>query len=826
MADERPFDLLRRLNRELEPRSEFADRLFLTLISEAGLAGPPTARGRWRLSPGWLPALSSPWRIIVVLLLLLALLSIGIVVSGTLLRAERSFTERTVVVTDITASSGWSIDTLASEGAVGELATLAYQGGGQPVVAYYDASSGSVVLAWCSDASCSSLGPAVEAGPTVTGLATVGGYLALGPGGEAWIARSIRGPGGDADGQVELQRLCPGQTDGCEPLEPMNVGTGDVATIHVRADGRPVVLFGSLGDDTSHLLFCGDPACRTGNATATVPTWPAEQDFALASDGLPLVVTSHNEALTLVTCLDDACARVATTDAVDGRQPRIALDSRGRPVIAALVGRSVILYRCADATCIGGTKSSMADLGPKPSGADEMVRLDLEMTPDDRPFVSLAASGELSLLACATSECTEATKVNLEATSPAQAAPHAMGLDGDGLPFVVYGVRSDLKVARCVTQSCLTTAGGGSGAPSSSGGNASAGPSGPSTLLRTAVDEIAGAYSPAVSVGHDGYPVAVFAAGDGSLHVLHCGDARCATGNTISTLTADGPAASAIAIDPLGLPVVAHVTWAGSLSVARCADPACSNAAPTSPLRGAQEEFVAIAVPPDDRPVVAFVSDSDGGIRIARCSTPACNAVDTVRIDANPDGWLVNSLELRLATDGTPVLGYALVNGEAGIARCDDLACVSPAVVPAGTKGNDMTTASLGIGPDGVPLLAFYSDASLLVARCRDEACASITTVRLDAATAGWWSPVGVGFDAQGLPVVAYYSPTNLDTKLARCHDAACSSADLIALDMSDANGADDATGITFLPDGSPVFVYVRDPIVYTETCSDPTCGA
>jgi hypothetical protein len=472
-----------------------------------------------------------------------------------------------------------------------------------------------------------------------------------------------------------------------------------------------------------------------------------------------------------------------------------------------------MLFRCADATCAGGTKSSIGDLGAKPVGADEMVSLDLGVAPGDRPFLSLGAGGELQLLACSTSECSEASRINLDATSPAQAAPHALGLDQDGLPFVVYGVRSDLKGARCVAPNCLTD----------SGGSPSAGPSSAGALLRTAVDDAPG-YNPAVAVGADGYPVAVFAAGQHALHVLHCGNAQCANGNTVSSLPSD-TMASAIAIDPHGLPVIARVDGTGNLSVARCRDPACNDVSDTTPLQGAEMEFAAVAVPADDRPIVAFVADANWGIRLARCTTPACTAVVEVGVDANPGGWAVNSLELRLASDGAPVLGYALSNGEAGIARCDELTCSTSVVVRAGTEGNDKTTAALGLGADGVPVLAFYSDGSLLVARCQDQACASVTTVRLDAATAGWWSPIAVGFDAQGLPVIGYYSPTNLDTKLARCHDAGCSSADLIPLEASDANGADDATAMAFLPDGTPVFIYVRDSVIYAEVCSDPSCG-
>jgi hypothetical protein len=829
MSDDRLFGAFRTFGRQLEPMPDFADRLFEVLLAEAGLVTPGRARARWslRLPPFGLRIPASGWRL-VLLLVLLALLSLSIAIAGALLLRERQpFLETRVEVVDVTAPEGWSIDTLASEGDVGAQPALAYGPDGIPVVAHYDRTAGRVSVARCADSACSALGPTADAGPAVTNVLSAG-YIAVGPEGEVWVGRTIQGAAGDLE--IELQRVCPDPASNCEGLGPTDLGPGMMSRVRIRSDGRPVVLFGPSADGQWRLLLCGDGACQVGNSITALPVLGPEADVVLTGSGLPMFVASRNESLDLISCRDDACTRTATTPMDAGRQPRIGLDSRGRPVIAAIAGRSVVLYRCDDATCSGGTKSTLADLGPPPTGADETISLDLEIAPGDRPFVSLGAGGELQLFACRSSECSEATRLDLDATSPALAAPQALGLDVDGLPFVVYGVRSDLKVARCLEPDCLAPSASAVPASPTVQPTTATSPAPGSTVLDGLVRTVIGTpggFNPAVTVGADGLPVAVYRStdlGPAEVHVLHCGDARCTTGNTVATMPPNDPYASAIAIGPDGLPVVAYTTDTGNLSVARCHDPACADASVAHVLDGVAFEFVALAVPSDDRPLIAFFDESYE-LQLARCSTPSCTSAVAAAVDANSEGSVPNSLELRVADDGASMFGYAFANGEARIARCSDLDCSELTVTTAGTEGNDMITAALGVGSDDIPVLAFYSDGSLQVARCRDEACTAVSSVRVDAATAGWWTPIGVGFDERGFPLIAYFSPTNRDTKLARCHDVSCSSADLIAVDASDAYGADDGTGVAFLPDGSPVFIYARDAVTYAEVCIDPQCG-
>lgn len=830
MTDDRTFDVLRTLDRRLEPRPAFADELFATLAIEAGLrpgAGGIGLAGRIRGRWGRAQRMSA-LRVALIGLVLLALLATAIVVVGGWFRTRPAFPAVHVEAAEVGAGVGWTTGTLASEGdASGQ--PVVVRGDGSESVAFVDLSNDRIRAARCLEPGCASLGTSIDGGPVTPNVIGARDYAAAAADGGVWIARATGALG--TDSQIELARICPEPVNGCAPSTPSVIGRGDAAVIVLRPDGRPAVLFGSVRSTTATVYACADPACSS-SATTQIPAAPTGLAAAALPDGRLVAATNRDGSVRVLACTDDACTDTTSATLGPGQQVRIAVGPDGNPVVAALNDRSAVLYRCSDASCGSGSSAVLAELGPVASGADELDTIDLAVGPGGRPFVSIGAGGRLRLVACGSVDCSTMTRIDLAPTSPALAAPHAIAVDPAGRPFVVFGARSDLQVARCVTDSCVS-APDGAGSPSvTASGPPSGGPvgsgtggSGASGLTSTTVEQVDRAYSPAVTIGADGLPVAVYAVGSTALHVLRCGDDGCTSGNAIANVPASDPAGSAIAIGGDGNPVIAFATWEGTLTVIRCRDAGCGTSDRATPLDDADPELVGLAVPADDRPILAYVAATDRGIRLARCQTPVCEAVTTVTVDPNEGGWLPNTVELRLRANGDPVIATAFANGDVRLARCESADCGTPTVLTVGTKALDKTTASLGIGPDDLPVLPFYSDASLLVGRCVDAACATMPTVRVDAATAGWWSPIGVGFGSDGLPRIVYFSPTNLDTKLAVCHDPACATADLIPIEASDANGADDATGLAFRPDGAPVLVYVRDTAVVAEACADERCG-
>jgi hypothetical protein len=84
--------------------------------------------------------------------------------------------------------------------------------------------------------------------------------------------------------------------------------------------------------------------------------------------------------------------------------------------------------------------------------------------------------------------------------------------------------------------------------------------------------------------------------------------------------------------------------------------------------------------------------------------------------------------------------------------------------------------ASMAIGVDGLPVIAFKDDINLRVAHCENPACTVFTITNVDGGTAqvGFFNSLAIGAD--GYPVISYIDLTNYYLKVAKCLDVACMS--------------------------------------------------
>ena len=85
--------------------------------------------------------------------------------------------------------------------------------------------------------------------------------------------------------------------------------------------------------------------------------------------------------------------------------------------------------------------------------------------------------------------------------------------------------------------------------------------------------------------------------------------------------------------------------------------------------------------------------------------------------------------------------------------------------------------AALTIGPDGLPVIAYHdgnlSILDLKVVRCNDIDCTQASSVTVDSSTsAGTYASITIGAD--GNPLVAYQDDTNDNLKVLKCTNPLC----------------------------------------------------
>jgi hypothetical protein len=332
-------------------------------------------------------------------------------------------------------------------------------------------------------------------------------------------------------------------------------------------------------------------------------------------------------------------------------------------------------------------------------------------------------------------------------------------LGSDGLPVISYydQANSSLKVAHCGNAAC------------SSG-----------TTLAT-VDNAAtvGNYT-TITVGVDGFPsIAYYDLTNAQLKFARCIDVACATA---ITPTLPDPAVNAgtyasLTIGADNLPIIAYrdAGAGGGAVVTHCLDAACT-VATRSVVDGTigVGQYTSIVLGPDGLPLIAYRDPTAGTLKLARCGDNSCtNGTTLATVDAGG-----SYASLVLGADGLPLISYYdTINGHLKVAHCGNTAC---------SAGNTLTTVdsgasvgqytSVAIGADGLPVIAYYDAGihDLKVAHCGDIACSAGTAlVTVDAAgDVGQYASITLGTD--GLPVIAYYDFTNRSLKVAKCANASC----------------------------------------------------
>jgi hypothetical protein len=327
--------------------------------------------------------------------------------------------------------------------------------------------------------------------------------------------------------------------------------------------------------------------------------------------------------------------------------------------------------------------------------------------------------------------------------------------------------------------------------------------------------------SSSIAIGTDGFPVATFYdEGNHNLGFAHCVDPACSNPAGITTLDLgnDVGNTNSLAIGSDGNPVVSYYdATAQDLKVAHCVDPNCvSPVELNTPATTGNVGFgTSLAIGTDGNPVIAFMDFTQPfplELKVMHCNDRACagsNEVTNTVFNFGQNETPHVDASLAIGADGNPVIAFAKAN-ELWVAHCSDVSCAAtPQTRMLDPVGGLFP--SLAIGRDGNPVLSFYntSGSATWVADCNDPACAGSGDVKnlLDADSA--YGRLAVGLD--GNPVISVHRQNRLD--LVRCNDVSCAGGNeqFSTMDGS-AQVWPAANSIAMGVDGSPVVSYSDCP--------------
>jgi hypothetical protein len=384
--------------------------------------------------------------------------------------------------TDCTADN--SITTADPGGYVGQYTSLRLDGSGRPVISYYDAINKDLKVLHCGDANCTS-GNSI-ASPDTAGAVGLWTSLALDSSGYPVVSYY--------EGVSQLLKVmhcndpnCAGGNESISPIEGVGE-TGSHSSLALDASGKPVV---SYLESHLKVVHCNDVNCAGGNESITDPDMGDVGEYtslALDSSGYPVIsyydyFPSHKD-LKVLHCNDPNCApggdgtpipddiiNSPDTGGDVGQFTSLALDSNGHPVVSyydATNGDLKVMH-CNDANCD-------PTVPPPPGGAESIASPDttgdvgqytsLVLDAQGKPVVSYydATKGDLKVLHCDDVDCSgdESLNITFPDTVGNVGQHTSLRLDAQGKPVVSYldYTNGDLKVLvlRCDNLSCATLA--------------------------------------------------------------------------------------------------------------------------------------------------------------------------------------------------------------------------------------------------------------------------------------------------------------------------------------------------------------------------------
>ena len=260
--------------------------------------------------------------------------------------------------------------------------------------------------------------------------------------------------------------------------------------------------------------------------------------------------------------------------------------------------------------------------------------------------------------------------------------------------------------------------------------------------------EFGGGVFSSLTIGIDGLPVIAYreheeSVGEtnrGHLNVLHCGNADCTSGNTVTTLdaTEDTGWHASIAIGSDGLPVIAYHDFVNTppnngfrnLKVAKCGDLACSAGSTITTVDSGFAAFSSITIGREGFPVIAYsrpLGTSVPLLHVAACKNASCNSNNLVGIVSSGHA---EDTPIAVGADGGLVISYfELKNQNLRVAWCTQAAtdkqCSDLTVTTVDSAGDVGPNNSITIGEDGLPVISYFdrTRSAVKVAKCGNPAC-------------------------------------------------------------------------------------------------------
>jgi hypothetical protein len=325
-----------------------------------------------------------------------------------------------------------------------------------------------------------------------------------------------------------------------------------------------------------------------------------------------------------------------------------------------------------------------------------------------------------------------------------------------------------------------------------------------------------------LAVGVDGLPRITATNAVTGLWLITCGNTSCSSGNTLKNFSGTaGATYTALGLRPsTGNPMIAY--YDGKLRGILCGDPLCAAFA-TSDIDTTFGEdvgsFVSFATAGATTTFAYYRGGAFGDLVMTACSgwtTAPCATGTKVRTVVESSNNVGQYASMVLGYDGLPIIAYYdATNGDLRFVQCTKGDCSThgaSVLLDSGAGLDAGRYASLAIGTDGLPIVAYYigggGSGSLKILRCSTAGCTGgVSTNIVDGVgDAGYYASIAMG--SNGFPMFAYQAASPFDLRFGRCGDSACSVA-LVATTTLDSDAiVGTHANVAIGAEGLPIVAY------------------
>ena len=332
----------------------------------------------------------------------------------------------------------------------------------------------------------------------------------------------------------------------------------------------------------------------------------------------------------------------------------------------------------------------------------------------------------------------------------------------DGLPIISYynSTIDDLKIVKCLNQSCSSF-------------------DTPSTL--DSAGDVGRDLS--IAIGVDGFPIiSYYDFTNRDLKIVKCLNQSCSSFDIPRTLDSTGDVGSntSIAIGIDGFPIISYNDFTnGYLKIVRCLNQSCSsnNTPGILDSAGGVGRDTSIAIGSDGFAIISYYDYTNRDLKVAKCLNQICTSSTSSRTLDSVD-FVGTYTSIAIGADGFPIISYYdSTNRDLKVVKCLNQSCSSsPTPRTLDTAGDVGASTSIVIGADGFPIISYYDGTNydLKIVKCRNQTCSSTYGPRtLDSSgDVGFYTSFAIGAD--DLPIISYYDNSNRYLKVYSCGDERC----------------------------------------------------